>query len=80
MEQRHAWFEPDRYKYAWVTPKHSQGRNGHQGHHPNDETVPKDIDPPVFTRVNCAYTDEDKHRYMEQGLCFKCGKKGHQAR
>ena len=38
-----------------------------------------DVDPPVFTRVNRAYTDEDKHRYMEQGLCFKCGKKGHQA-
>ena len=77
MEQRHAWFELDRYKYAWVTPKRLQGCNGHQGCHPNDETVPIDVDPPVFTSVNCAYTDEDKHRYMEQGLCFKCGKKGH---
>ena len=39
-----------------------------------------DVDPPVFTRVNRAYTDEDKHCYMEQELCFKCGKKEHQAR
>ena len=80
MEQQHAWFELDRYKYAWVTPKCLQGRNGHQRCHPNDETVSMDVDPSVFTRVNRAYTDEDKHCYMEQGLCFKCGKKGHQAR
>ena len=39
-----------------------------------------DVDPLVFIRVNRAYINEDKHHYMEQGLCFKCGKKGHQAR
>ena len=38
-----------------------------------------DIDPPVFTRVSHAYSDDDKQHYMEQGLCFRCGKKGHQA-
>ena len=80
IEQRHAWFEPERYKYVWVMPKCLQGHNGHHRRHPNDETIPMDVDPPVFTRVNCTYTDEDKHHYIEQGLYFKCGKKGHQAR
>ena len=79
MEQQHAWFKSERYKYAWVTPKHLQGCNGHHKRHPNDETVPMDVDPPVFTRVNHAYTDEDIHCYIEQSLCFKCGKKEHQA-
>ena len=39
-----------------------------------------DVDPPVFTRISCTYSDDNKQRYMEQGLCFRCGKKGHQAR
>ena len=58
-----------------MTPKCSQGRNGHQGHHPNDETVPMDVDPPVFTRVNRAYTNEDKDCYMEQGLALSVERK-----
>ena len=59
-----------------------QRRNGHSNtprRHPNDETVPIDVDPPVFTRVSRTYSDNDKQHYMEQGLCFRCGKKGHQA-
>ena len=39
-----------------------------------------DVNPPVFTRVSRTYSDNDKQCYMEQGLCFRCGKKGHQAR
>jgi hypothetical protein len=30
--------------------------------HPNDETVPMDIDQPVFTEVRRAYTEADKNR------------------
>ena len=74
--------DADKCKYGWVLPHAMQRRNGHSNaprHHPNDETVPMDVDPPVFTRVSRAYTDDDKQRYMEQGLCFRCGKKGHQA-
>ena len=83
MEQRHAMLDSDRCKYGWVTPCAMQRCNEHSNtprHHPNDETVPMDVDPPVFTRVFRAYTEEDKQHYMKQGLCFKCGKKGHQAR
>ena len=75
--------DPDRRKYAWVSPHAMQQRNRHSNtpkHHPNDETVPMDVNPPVFTRVSRAYSNKDKQCYMEQGLCFKCGKKGHQAR
>ena len=83
MEQRHAMLDSDKCKYGWVLPRAMQRRNGHSDaprRHPNDETVPMDVDPPVFTRVSRAYTDDDKQRYMEQGLCFRCGKEGHQAR
>ena len=82
MEQRHAMLDSDKCKYGWVLPRTMQRRNGHSNtlrRHPNNETVPMDVDPPVFTRVSRAYSDDDKQRYMEQGLCFRCGKKGHQA-
>ena len=74
--------DSDKHKYGWVLPYAMQQHNGHSNTprcHPNDETVPMDIDPPVFTRVSRTYSDDDKQRYMEQGLCFRCGKKGHQA-
>ena len=82
MERCHAMLDSDKRKYGWVLPRTMQRRNGHSNtprHHPNDETVPMDVNPPVFTRVSHAYSDDDKQRYMEQGLCFRCGKKGHQA-
>ena len=82
MEQHHAMLDSDKRKYGWVLPRTMQRCNGHSNtprHHPNDETVPMDVDPPVFTRVSRAYSDDDKQCYMEQGLCFRCGKKGHQA-
>ena len=83
MERRHAMLDADKRKYGWVLPRAMQRCNGHSNtprRHPNDETVPMDVNPPVFTRVSRAYTDDNKQRYMEQGLCFRCGKKGHQAR
>ena len=82
MEQCHAMLDSHKCKYGWVLPHAMQRCNGHSNtprRHPNDETVPMDVNPPVFTRVSHVYTDEDKQCYMEQGLCFRCGKKGHQA-
>ena len=83
MERHHAMLDSDRCKYAWVSPHTMQRCNRHSNMprcHPNDETVPMDVDPPLFTRVSRAYSDKDKQCYVEQGLCFRCGKKGHQAR
>ena len=55
--------------------------------HPNDETVPMDVDPPVFTqinrahtKVNKAYTDEDKRKHRAEGRCFNCSRIGHMAK
>src|SRR6267154_4907020 len=55
--------------------------NGHRNYvHPNDRTVPMDIDPPVYTYVRPAYTEEDKRLLLTQGRCFNCEKQGHMAR
>ena len=55
--------------------------------HPNDETVPMDVDPPVFTqinhahtKVNKAYTDEDKRKHRAEGRYFNCSRIGHMAK
>ena len=39
-----------------------------------------DVDPPVYTYVRRAYTEEDKRRLQTQGRCFNCEKQGHMAR
>jgi hypothetical protein len=74
-------------KYAWIQPAahhHSNGRraNGHGHHrrHPNDESVPMDVDPPVFTQIRRATTDAEVQRYKIEGRCFRCDKQGHMAR
>ena len=64
-------------KFAWTNQP--QRHNGHQCH-PNDETVPMDIVPPVFTQVRQAYTKKDKVRFKNEGRCFNCDRQGHKAR
>src|SRR5260370_40908569 len=39
-----------------------------------------DVDPPVFTQIYKAYTEEDKRRHRDQGRCFNCSRRGHMAR
>ena len=42
--------DPKAMEYAWVQQKKLfQHTNGWKHIHPNDETVPMDIDPPVYT-------------------------------
>jgi hypothetical protein len=54
--------------------------NGHRKYvHPNDRTVPMDIDQPTYTRIRRAYTEEDKKRLQDQGRCFYCEQQGHMA-
>jgi len=38
-----------------------------------------DIDPPVFTQINKAYTEDDKKRHHSEGRCFNCSRIGHMA-
>ncbi len=39
-----------------------------------------DVDPSVFTRVQRAYTEDDKNCYKKEGRCFNCDQRGHMAR
>jgi len=72
---KQAMLYPHKHQYRWEMPR----RNGTSRRHPNDETVPMDIDIPVFTQISRAYTEEDKTRYRVQGRCFRCDKQGHMA-
>jgi hypothetical protein len=78
---RQALKYPHQAHFQWVNQRQPprQQRNGAR-RHPNDETVPMDVDQPVFTQVRRAYTEADKKRLQEQGRCFNCEKQGHMAR
>ena len=77
-----AMIHPQKQRYQWIAPRtHRNGSHQHQPRcHPNDMTVPMDVDTPVFTQVNRAYTEEDKIRHKQEGRCFRCSKRGHMAR
>ena len=52
-----------------------QKANGHKKYiHPNDRTVPMDVDEPFYTKIRCAYTEKDKRLLSGQGKCFYCEK------
>jgi hypothetical protein len=63
-------------------PPPAQHHNGHRrGYvHPNDRTVPMDVDQDYHTRINKAFTEADKRKYREEGRCFECNRQGHMAR
>jgi len=73
---------PKFMKFHWTEPHQSSrvNRNGYQRHHPNDETVPMDVDTPVFTMVRRAHSEADKARFKREGRCFSCDKQGHMAK
>jgi Zinc knuckle len=82
----------DKHKYEWRTPQQMQQHQygGHLHHHhrngrPHHDTDsrpynPMNVDLPTFTRVNHAYTEQDKDRFKKEGRCFYCDKQGHMAR
>ena len=39
-----------------------------------------DVDVPVFTQVNKAYTETDKQQHRIAGRCFQCSRQGHMAK
>ena len=39
-----------------------------------------DVDPPVFTQVSKAYTENDKRKHRSEGRCFNCSRIGHLAK
>jgi hypothetical protein len=74
---KQAMRNPNAMKYAWTQPQ--PRRNGNR-RHPNDETVPMDVDPPVFTQIRRAHTEAQKDQYRSEGRCFECDRQGHMAR
>jgi len=53
---RQAFINPRYMKYQWVRPTADTGNNNnkrltHRRRHPNDEVVPMDVDPPVYTNL-----------------------------
>jgi hypothetical protein len=79
---RETILQPDKHHYKW---QYSDNNGRHKSRcHPNDQTVPIDVDLPVFTQVNRAYikankayTDNDKKTHCTYGKCFNCSRQGH---
>jgi hypothetical protein len=63
-------------RYQWTQPMAKC--NGHR-RHANDETVPMDVDPPTYTRVQQAHTEADKDCFKIKGQCYYCERQGHMA-
>ena len=63
---------PSKWPTTWNT--RSQQHNKPPRCHPNDKTVPMDID-----TVRRAVTEEDKKKHCETGKCFECSRIGHMA-
>ena len=75
------------FKWQFERSNNNQQHYSKPRRHPNDETVPMDVDPPVFTQIsrtssqaNKAYTTEDKRRHRQEGRCFNCSRIGHLAK
>ena len=56
----------------WETrsPKSNGGRTRR---HPNDETVPMDVDSPTYTWVGRTWSEAEKRKLSKEGRCFQCG-------
>ena len=65
---RQTMLNPGQAQFKWQSTQ-SNGNGYHRNRyvHPNDRTVPMDVDPPVFTQVNKAYTENNKRKYCLEG-------------
>jgi len=68
---RQTMLNPGRTQFKWQFTKSNGNRNHRNKYvHPNDRTVPMDIDPPVFTQVNKAYTEHDKKSTAQKDVAL----------
>jgi hypothetical protein len=62
----------------WPTQWHKGPQQQRPCRHPNDETVPMDVD--TVMAAQQAVTAEDKKKHCNEGRCYNCSKQGHLAR
>jgi len=78
---RQTMLNPGQAHFKWqFTQSNGNGHHRNKYVHPNDRTVPMDVDPPVFTQVNKAYTDDNKRKHRSEGCCFNCSRTGHMSK
>jgi len=78
---RQTMLNPGPAQFKWqFTRSNGNGHHRNKYVHPNDRTVPMDIDPPVFTQVNKAYTEHDKRKHRSEGCCFNCSRIGYMSK
>ena len=85
--QRYEWRTPRQIEQQHLGHHRHHGhghhcRNGNGCPHHNTDPRPynpMNVDLPVFTKVNCAYTEQDKNHFKKEGRCFYCDKQGHMA-
>jgi hypothetical protein len=75
---KQAMMRPDQ-KWFQFQPQH-QGNGRHHKRHPNDESVPMDVDDDTYTRIYKAYSDSDKKKHRAEGRCYECSQQGHMAK
>ena len=78
--KRYAMQESAYQKQAYHGRPYQRANGNRKYVHPNDRTVPMDVDKPVYTHVRRASTEEDKNRLRSKGACFYCERQGHMAR
>jgi len=78
---RQTMLNPGQAQFKWqFTRSNSICSHKNKYVHPNDRTVPMDVDPPVFTQVNKAYTEHNKKKHCSEGCCFNCSRIGHMSK
>ena len=61
----------------WPMQWHKGPQQQRPHRHPNDETVPMDVD--TVMAAQRAVTAEDKKKHRNEGRCYNCSKQGHLA-
>jgi hypothetical protein len=76
---RQSMLNPGKHTYKWVHA--AQNAKPQRYIHPNDRTVPMDVDDgAVFQQIRRVQTEEEKRQYFKEGRCYFCGQQGHMAR
>jgi hypothetical protein len=84
---------PGSAKYQWIGAAHIPALPRHYGTqaahaqvaqrqnqrytHPNDRSIPMDVDPPHFAQIRRTFTEAEKQDHRARGACFRCGRQGH---